>query len=223
MPAKLMLVSLLGLAAIHACASRLVGQSDSRKFEVGGQVTLLRLKEPIPRLRNPCFRGIPLEPGYSSNIYGFGGRASYKLNRLVAFDAEVNYFPEKTQEHFIQSDPRWQGLFGAQTGLRKKRVALFARTRLGFLRFNRLDRITDVDQVFQAPFGCVFELVVSIDEPKTVPNFDLGGTVEVYLPKRSFIRADAGDTIIHYPTRTEFDRGFTTHNFQVSAGLGVRF
>lgn len=220
---KSIFIVLFVVVVIHLHAAGLNAQPDSRKFEVAGHAAVLRLKEPIPRLRSPCFSGIPLEPGYSSNILGFGARASYQLTRIVALDAEANYFPEKTQTHFHQSEPRWQGLFGAKIGIRKKRVAVFARTRAGFLYFNRLDRITNVDQVFVPPFGCVFELVSSIAGPKSVPIFDLGGTVEVYLSRRIFIRADAGDTIIHFPTRTEFDRGFTTHNFQVTAGVGVRF
>lgn len=200
-------------------------QSDSRKLEVGAQFTTLRLKEPIPRASNLCFSSIPLEPEFSTNISGFGGHASYKVTSKFALDAEVNYFPVKPREHFIQSDPRWQGLFGAKAGIRKKRFAVFGKARPGFLYFNGLSRITNVDQLFLAPFGCVFQLISLTDDKKSVFNLDLGGTVEFYLPKRIYLRVDAGDTVVHYPTKTptQFNRGFTTHNFQFSAGIGIRF
>jgi hypothetical protein len=59
---------------------------------------------------------------------------------------------------------------------------------------------------------------------------DLGGIVEFYPSERVVIRADLGDTVIHYPMRvfgslntpivlsSEFK-----NNFQVSLGVGWRF
>jgi hypothetical protein len=183
----------------------------------------MHLKEPIPRTKDLCFS--PLDPGYSRSLAGWGGAASYQLTKYIALDGEVNYFPVRPPEHFYQSDPRWQGLFGAKAGLRKRRFAVFGKARSGFLHFNGLTRVTNVDKFFLSPIGCVAEIVSSVDDKKTVFNFNFGASVEFYLPKRIFLRADAGDTVIHYPTRSpaEFNPGFTTHNFQFAAGIGVRF
>jgi hypothetical protein len=210
------LVLVLGSYAVQA-------QSNLQKLDVGGQFTTLRLKEPIPRASNLCLG--PIGPQFSTNIAGFGGRASYKLTSKFALDAEVNYFPVKPREHFFQSDPRWQGLVGVKAGTRKKRFAVFGKARPGFLRLNGLSRITSVDRQFMSPFGCVSELISFTDEKKSVLNLDLGGTVEVYLPKRIYLRVDVGDTVIRYPRRvpTQFNPAFTTHNLQFSAGIGFRF
>ena len=215
----------LALLIIHLEFFAARAQSDSRKLEIAGQFTILHLKEPIPRASNLCFASIPLEPEFSRNITGFGGHASYRVTSKFALDGEVSYFPVKPQEHFIQSDPRWQGLIGAKTGLRKKKFMVFGKARPGFLYFNGLSRITSVDQQFLAPFGCVSQLIGFADDRKAVFNLDIGGGAEFYLPKRIYLRVDAGDTVIHYPTKTptEFNHGFTTHNFQVSAGIGIRF
>src|SRR6266480_3573523 len=192
-------IPMFGLLVIHLESSAAHAQSDSRNLEVAAQFTTLRLKEPIPRANNLCLG--PIGPQFSTNIAGFGGRASYNLTSKFALDAEVNYFPVKPREHFFQSDPRWQGLFGAKAGKHSKRFAAFGKVRPGFLRFNALSRITSVDQQFMSPFGCVFELISFSDESKSVFNLDLGGTVEFYLPKRIYFRIDAGDTVIHYPRR----------------------
>ncbi len=208
---------------IHLGSVAVYAQSDARKLEVGAEFTTLRLKEPIPRASNLCFG--PIGPQFSTNIAGFGGRASYNVTSKFALDTEVNYFPAKSRQHFFQADPRWQGLFGAKAGTRKKRFAVFGKARPGFLRFNALSRITNVDQQFMSPFGCVFQLISFSDEGKAVFDLDLGGTVEFYLPKRIYLRIDVGDTVIHYPRRapTQFNPPFTTHNLQVSAGVGFRF
>ena len=222
MPAKPIFIVLIG-AALHLCALNISAQPDARRLEVSAQATVLHLKEPIPRTPNLCFS--PLDPGYSRNMAGVGGGASYRLTKHMALDGEVSYFPARPQEHFYQSDPRWQGLFGAKAGIRRRRFAVFGKARPGFLHFNGLTRINSVDKVFLQPFGCVFELVVSTNDKRTVFNFDFGGVAEFYLPKRIFIRLDAGDTIVHYPTTapTEVNPGFTTHNFQLTAGIGFRF
>jgi hypothetical protein len=61
---------------------------------------------------------------------------------------------------------------------------------------------------------------------------DLGGVVEVYPSRRVVVRFDAGDTMIRYGAHDVLDFGFnpeffrapaqTTHNFQLSAGVGFR-
>ena len=219
-----LVIPVFGLLVIHLEFSAAHAQSDTRKLEVGTQLTTLRLKEPIPRANNLCFGQIG--PEFSTNIAGFGGRATYRLISKFALEAEVNYFPRKPQERFFQSDPRWQGLFGAKViGTRKKRFAVFGKARPGFLYFNGLSRITSVDQQFVSPFGCVFQLISFQDDKKAVFNLDLGGTAEFYLPKRIYLRVDVGDTVIHYPRKapTQFNPAFTTHNLQFSAGVGFRF
>ncbi|HXI25039.1 MAG TPA: outer membrane beta-barrel protein [Pyrinomonadaceae bacterium] len=219
------LITIAILLLVLCAGNRARAQSSDRRLEVSGGVTTLRLSEPLPRSDKLCFSSVIAQQAYTRNIVGVGGRASYAVTRKIALDGEINYFPAKPTQHFIQSDPRWQGLFGVKAGVRKKRFAIFGKARPGFLHFNTLSHITDVAQVFQQPFGCVFQDISYLDDKQTVLNLDLGGSVEFYLPKRIFIRIDAGDTIIHYPGKTpvEFNQPFTTPNLQVSVGAGIRF
>ena len=69
----------------------------------------------------------------------------------------------------------------------------------------------------------------------------MGGVLELYTSRRTFIRFDAGDTVVLRderlvavgvnpsqglsiaPRRLAFVPGDTTHNFQGSVGVGFRF
>src|SRR3954468_22187448 len=77
-------------------------QSDTPRFEVGSQFTVLHLKEFKFAL-----------PG--RNLYGLGGRFSYNITDNVAVEAEGNYFHKDSD-----FDRRvTQGLFGVKVGARR--------------------------------------------------------------------------------------------------------
>jgi outer membrane protein with beta-barrel domain len=63
--------------------------------------------------------------GAHDAVAGFGARFGFDPNRIVGFDAEVNYYPgPKTSE----------GLFGVRLGRRSDRVGVYAKLRPGYMR-----------------------------------------------------------------------------------------
>src|SRR5262245_4745244 len=85
-------------------------QSEDNKFEVGGQVTILRMET---RSINPGF-GSVVSTGHES-VFGFGGRAGYNFSRYFTAEAELNFFP---QDDDIKAGRKTQGLVGVKAGKR---------------------------------------------------------------------------------------------------------
>ena len=141
---------------------------------------------------------------FNSNYVGFGwgagGRFTYNLNDYIALDNEVNFFlPDEGPAYATQ------GLFGIKAGKRTKYVGIFAKARPGF-QTNFV--VNDREQVRFA--------------------LDVGVVAEVYPTRHVVLRADAGDVIIPFGNNV-VGQGFfaqrlgTTHNFQYSLGVGIRF
>lgn len=202
-------------------------QSDEKKFEVGGQVSIMRMET---RSINPGF-GTTISTGHE-NVFGLGGRVGYNFSRYFAAEAELNLFPQNDD---VKAGRKIQGLFGVKAGKRFDKVGVFAKARPGFIRFEKGDYET-------APVICltIFPPPLACFNPVSRTNFaiDLGGVVEVYPSKRTIIRFDAGDTIVRFPARSvaapdpDFGPGVlfavpvaaeTKHQFQASVGVGFRF
>ncbi|HJP93090.1 MAG TPA: hypothetical protein VJ875_14125 [Pyrinomonadaceae bacterium] len=141
------------------------------------------------------FRGHDLGFGW-----GAGSRFTYNLNDHVAFDSEVNFFlPDEGPPYATQS------LFGIKAGKRTKHLGIFAKVRPGF-QTNFV-----VNERQQAKFA-----------------LDVGGVAEFYPNRHVVLRFDAGDVIIPFGNNVVGEGLFaqrlgTTHNFQCSLGVGVRF
>jgi hypothetical protein len=137
---------------------------------------------------------------------GFGGRITFNATRSIAFEAEVNYFPKDKRGPF-EGGRKTQALVGLKTGFRSDFAGIFSKLRPGFIRFSR-DFLGNEDS-------------------KTDFALDIGGVLELYPSGRGVIRFDLGDTIIRFgerslPTGATFP-SFTSHNFQFSVGVGIRF
>lgn len=132
--------------------------------------------------------------------WGAGGRFTYNLNKHVALDSEVNFFlPDEGPAYATQ------GLFGIKAGTRTKHFGIFAKVRPGF----------QTDLVVNDPASARFAL-------------DVGGVAEYYPTRHVVVRFDAGDVIIPFGNdlvgQGQFVRRLgTTHNFQYSLGVGIRF
>jgi hypothetical protein len=132
--------------------------------------------------------------------WGAGGRYTYNFNKWIALDSEVDFFlPDEGPPYATQ------GLFGIKAGKRTKHVGVFAKVRPGF-QTNFV-----VNGREQAKFA-----------------LDVGGVAEFYPDRHVVLRFDAGDIIIPFgnnvvgpPFRAQ--RLGTTHNFQCSLGIAVRF
>ena len=132
--------------------------------------------------------------------WGAGGRFTYNLNNHIALDNEVNFFlPDEGPAYATQ------GLFGIKAGTRIKRLGIFAKVRPGFQT----------------------NLLVNGGEQARLA-LDVGAVAEFYPNRHVVLRFDAGDVIIPFGNNVVGSGFFaqrpgTTHNFQYSLGVGVRF
>ena len=132
--------------------------------------------------------------------WGAGGRFTYNLNNNIALDSEVNFFlPDEGPPYAVQS------LFGIKAGKHTKYVGVFAKVRPGF----------------QTNF-------VVNDREQARLAVDVGGVAEFYPNRHVVLRFDAGDVIIPFGNKIVGEGLFaqrlgTTHNFQYSLGVAVRF
>ena len=222
------------------CAQSVQSQS-TEKFEVGGQVTLLRFSNPTidaSAVTNcilpPCFT---LPSGPSESQLGFGARFAYNITPDFAVEAEFNFFPDvdslRANEVFDDGF-QVQGLFGPKVGKRFRKVGIFAKARPGFMSMSKGELAEREDvaciTIFPPPASC-FRAINN-----THFAVDVGGVFEIYPSKRMVIRFDAGDTMLFVGDRlmpvfipTRIDpvalpvAGETTHNFQATFGLAYRF
>lgn len=132
--------------------------------------------------------------------WGAGNRFTYNLNNNIALESEVDFFlPDEGPPTAVQ------GLFGVKAGQRFKKVGIFAKARPGF----------QTNFVVNGREQAAFALDV--------------GAVAEYAPNRHFVlRFDAGDVIIPFGSGvvgygTSAQQLGTTHNFQYSMGVGIRF
>jgi hypothetical protein len=248
---KWLFVAIVAVSALFIKSQNAYSQSsgtDEKKFEVGGQFSVLQSSIPD----QVTFTGIvcvtlPCPSFLISNSReaqpGFGGRIGYNLTSNVAVEAELNFFPgaDSFSVPAFNGGYKIQGLFGVKAGKRFDKVGIFGKARPGFLseskgevqpRANSL--CIAMVSIFPPPVGC-FETTST-----TSLAFDLGGVVEIYPTKRTIIRFDAGDTMVRLSERGVpgvfnspvaslgtliFIRSpaQTTHNFQASIGIGFRF
>jgi hypothetical protein len=209
---------LLLTLALHGSAS---AQSEERKLELGAQVT-----------------GIAASGFGDKDSLGGGGRVTYNLTKYVAIEGELNYLTANSFDNY----QRLQGQFGVKAGLRYKKFGVFGKVRPGFIN-------TKQDFLVQLPFPCDFGPVctraVSATDSYTGFSLDVGGVADLYASKRIFLRVDVGDTIANsrepivlinppifgiQPPPIFFNnsfiaipgRGVTSHNLQLSVGVGFR-
>lgn len=203
--------------------------SDSkRRLEVGIQFSSFALNLSSNDFGFPFFA--PFDTGNNTEA-GFGARVGYNFTDNFALEAEGNFYPRRSTSNSSTGGVPTQFQFGPKFGKRFRRFGLFAKARPGFISFSRVlhqtgtETFTFGDQTFIFP---TFE-----DRRRTYFSADLGGVLEFYPSSRIVTRFDFGDTLIHYGRRDA--RGVittsppatippsTTHNFQFTAGIGLRF
>lgn len=199
---------------IVSLASVAVGQPHKDKLEVGVHTTSLTV----------------FDPDFLGDVThgGIGGRLTYNLNRSLAAEAEVNFFPQKNL-FAAAGGNSIQAQFGVKAGKRFEKFGIFAKLRPGFLS------VGDVFSVVPGPLVIVngFPTINTKIERETLFTLDMGGVLEFYPSKRLVVRIDGGDTVIRYPKKFDVLFGaqslvFTErpakfeHNFQFTAGVGFR-
>jgi hypothetical protein len=174
-------LSLLFLLAALGCSA----QDRYTRFELGGQFSTIR--------QTP-------DGGGGKNFPGFGGRADWNLNRRLALEAQVDYFPEHAASLFlVQGGQTLQAVFGLRAKvIQTRRLSVFGLIRPGLLHFNDvLSYNTNPDGTYQTKTPTYFTL-------------NLGGGIEYYLSPRWVLRADISGN----PYRV------TNENFTNATGSG---
>lgn len=211
------LIAFIGFLLVQ---SQVLAQTpDLQKFEVAAEFTTME---------RDAFTGNRTEPG-------LGGRFTFNLNRVVSFETAGYFFPKRCFS--CRDNGRMtEVLGGVKVGKRFDKWGIFAKARPGIVSFSEGDaNIVAAPPPADPSFPFQFEV-------KRTTNFatDLGAVLEFYPSKRIVTRFDAGDTLIHFNSRTRnviqfvpSDNSFlvlplrvpsrTTHSFQFMASVGFRF
>ena len=212
------------------------GQSDDtsefKKQEVGIHFTYLRRTDADPSsiVFASHFPGAAerLDPDAVSE-FGLGVRYTFNFTKSFAMEVEGNLFPEDKKANPILGVPmrilepggrKMQLLAGPKAGFRGKKFGVFGKARLGLIRIDRYDAV-----VLVGPPDDGFFVLSEQRNGVGFLNADIGGVFEYYPSKRTVIRVDVGDSIIHYrklPPK-ELNPSITNHNLQTSIGFGFRF
>jgi outer membrane protein with beta-barrel domain len=177
-----------------------LAQQEIPKFEVGAQFSVLGRRA-----------------GDDATSIGGGVRLTFNLNRYLALEGELNYFPSAG----FNDVRRFQGQFGVKSGLRFNRVGVFGKVRPGFIntKYEFRTFCPPYPIPFPCPPGTVCIIAPCFPGAFTVADTDLsldvGGVIEFYPSKLVTVRFDVGDTVVN--------RSFATHNLQLGAGVGFRF
>jgi opacity protein-like surface antigen len=155
-----LLMLLLAIAGLPASA-----QDNYTRYEFGAQYSTVRLT-------NSNLGG--------TNFSGFGGRFDWNLNRRMAFESQLDFFPEHTISLLsVQGGQTLQAVFGVRAKvIQTRRLSVFGLIRPGFFHF------TDA-LYFNSSSATGFA-----ERPETHFTLNLGGGLEYYLNPRWVLRAD---------------------------------
>jgi hypothetical protein len=186
-------------------ASPLFAQSSEPRFQAGLQFVGVNSGE------------------FEGSDFGVSGLFSWHPMTLVGLEGEVGLYPKDFGSPRAFSANRSEGLFGLTVGPRLGRLRPFAKLRPGFLRFAEAPAPFPCILIFPPPLRC------TLAGGKTVAAFDLGGGVEWLATNRTFVRFDAGDRVLRYPspsidrTGAVHDSALVSHDLRLSVGAGLRF
>ena len=204
------------VAAAFACfivATPAFAQS-SPKFEVGGQLSALRLTD------------------FPATNAGLGGRFSFDLARWIAVESEFSWFPHDDVK--VNSGTPGAGLayhrrraeafFGPKMGIKTQRMGFFGKVRPGFARLSNQGVECDGDVCALMTVGLPSQLL-AVPVYRTEFALDLGGVFEFYPSPRTILRFDIGDVMIHHRSEAPpcWGTTCTSNNFSSRFGVGVRF
>ncbi len=158
-------------------------QSDLPRFEAAGQFALMTT-------------------GYRNA--GVGGRFGVNASEMLAFEAEVDHFP---QDKYAEGK-KTLSLFGVKIGTRTDSAGLFARIRPGFIKFgNELVGGTNCDPLNPTSTCYAAQNHFALD---------IGGGFEFFPTHKTVVRFDIGNLLIRYS-------GQSSNNLIMNVGFGFRF
>jgi hypothetical protein len=141
------------------------GQNLYSRFELGAQYSTIR--EADSNLEE-------------KNFSGFGARFAWNLNRRVAVESQVDFFPEEgVPLPYVQGGQTLQAVFGIRAKVVETRqLAVFGLVRPGLLHFTNVQFPSGVTT---PPF---------LYHPATYFVLNLGGGIEFYPSRRWILRFD---------------------------------
>jgi hypothetical protein len=196
-------IAIIVLATVRPLAA--IAQSNDVRAEVGIHVTSAVSSE------------------FDRSDTGFGGRLSWYPTGLVGLEGEITVYPGDFPDAPAFSRGRLEGLFGVTVGAGIGRVRPFARLRPGFITFREAPQpLACILLTFPPPLPC------ALSAGETLFALDIGGGLEVFTTRRTFLRVDAGDRLLRYPGPVLHDgtaegNGFFSHDFRFAVGGGFRF
>ena len=157
-----MITSLLIFTACFTASA----QSDYSRMEFGGQFSTIRQND--------------AQTGNGKNLPGFGGRFDWNFNRRLAFESEVDFFPEQSEVvSFRRGGQTLQAVFGLRAKvLQTRRLSVFGLVRPGLFRFTDVLSYSPGAGLPTQKLGATYFEV------------NLGGGIEYYLSPRWVLRAD---------------------------------
>ena len=144
---------------------RAPAQDRYSRFELGGQYSTIREDD---------------NTFNEKNFSGFGGRFDWNINRRVAFESQVDFFPEHgVPLPLVQGGQTLQAVFGIRAKvIQNRHVSIFGLVRPGILHFtDALFATTDPENPL-------------VTRPATYFVLNLGGGIEYYPSPRWILRFD---------------------------------
>jgi hypothetical protein len=137
---------------------------------------------------------------------------------------------EKSKANY--NGPAHIALLGIKAGVRTNKVGLFIKARPGFAVFHPVYDCVPVANILDLSVNPMNQC-----RETSMKNLamDLGAVAELYLPHRTFVRLDAGDTYLKFGKTTMLFSGYdpqwinytygedNRHHFQLKLGFGLRF
>jgi len=142
--------------------------------------------------------------------FGVGGRFGFRLSRRVDLEANLSYLQEPTQPTRLPGG--LQGLFGIKSGWQGKDIALYAKARFGFLRYQDKNHSSQSCPDLLSTAPCY----------DTPPQIDIGGVIEFFRTLKVVPRVEVGDVMTLYRGRHS-SSSETRHSLQIQVGAGLRF
>lgn len=203
-PMNRIIVVLAYVLASSLWPSPAAAQSDEGRFQVGMQLAGAASSE------------------FDSTDIGVGGRFSWNPTALLGAEAEVAFYPGDFPDEPAFSRSRVESLFGVTVGPRIRGFRPFVKLRPGLVNFAEAPAPFACILIFPPPLRCALG-------GETVFALDFGGGVELFPTRRTFVRVDAGDRAVRYPSPvldsdgTVRDDAFFSHDFRFAIGGGLRF
>ncbi len=169
---------LASLWMLSACFTA-SAQSAYSRVEFGGEFSTIRQNN--------------AQTGGGKNFPGFGGRFDWNFDRRLAFETEVDFFPEQSEAvSFRRGGQTLQAVFGLRAKvLQTRRLSVFGLVRPGLFHFTDVLSFSPGTGLETQQLGATYFAL------------NLGGGIEYYLSPRWVLRADIAGNPYRVPQQAK--------------------